>query len=99
MKIIRTDKFLLKITFRFKFKFSNLRLLNCSFIEEKKGFIYIIQNCFVSSNGLVAYRRPYSYVYRMSRIKPDMGKLPYLGFWASNASSLSKIGQFLIATY
>ena len=30
--------------------------------------------------------------HRMYRIKPDIGKLPYLGFWASNASSLSKIG-------
>ena len=35
----------------------------------------------------------------MNRIKPYIGKFPYLGFWAGNASSLPKIGQFLIATY
>ena len=38
-------------------------------------------------------------VYRMSRIKEYIGKFSYLGFWASNASSLPKILQFLIATY
>src|SRR5277367_1048155 len=38
-------------------------------------------------------------LYRMYRIKPDMGKLPYLGFWASNTSCITKIGHFLIATY
>ena len=32
--------------------------------------------------------------YRMYRIKPDIGKFSYLGFWVS---SLPKIGQFLIA--
>ena len=33
----------------------------------------------------------------MNRIKPYIGKFSYLGFWASNASSLLKIGQFLSA--
>ena|SRR5277367_4040425 len=35
----------------------------------------------------------------MDRIKVYIGKFSYLGFWASNASSLPKIGQFLIANY
>ena len=37
--------------------------------------------------------------YRMDRIKVYIGKFSYLGFWASNDSSLPKIGQFLIANY
>src|SRR5277367_5564072 len=32
----------------------------------------------------------------MSRIKSDIGKLPYLGFWTSNASTLSNIGHFFL---
>src|SRR5277367_4372435 len=33
------------------------------------------------------------------QLRLNIGKFPYLCFWASNASSLPKIGQFLIATY
>ena len=52
-----------------------------------------------TSSFLTWTGRDFCKVYRMSRIKADIGKLPYLGFWARNASSLWKIWNFLIATY
>ena len=35
--------------------------------------------------------------YKGGKTIHHIGLFPYLGFWASNASSFPKIGQFLIA--
>ena len=39
------------------------------------------------------------FLYPEIKPKLNIGKFPYLGFWASNANSLPKIVQFFIATY
>ena len=80
-------------------------LIQCSIFDAFSFSFYICVfinvNRWKSKEISTVGQKVFRYYDRLYPVQPwlNIGKFPYLGFWASKASSLPKIGQFLIATY